>query len=433
MAAKLDGTSELPAQNPQMASAPLRRLINIGLLGERHQELGGEKAAGADHAAKAGCGAGLGENLNSLAERLKRKSYKPQPPLRACMPKADGKPRPPGMAACEGKLAQFAPERVLEAAYEPKLRGRMFGFRPRLGCRGALKEPSRLIGYGRAGCIADAGAEGFFSNMERGRILEPMRFRISGPNILRPIKKTPAAGAVEGGKWRASGKGSEQGSLAPPTVANICMRCALAQWFDIAFKRQPCGGECGLAACAGDSAAAFQRKDGAERFLKAIADGFALFGLELERAKTRLAEFGGFAGENLKRRRQGKPETFDFLGSAHCRSKSKNGKFRAERKTARGKLRLELAEMNIWAERSRHLPLKDLFFMISLKLRGRCQCCGIADNCRQLGSFGYFAKRMLFKRPDRRSRKKSCAWDGFEQMLKIFPLVLPRIHVNIYS
>ncbi|MDR1538636.1 MAG: group II intron reverse transcriptase/maturase, partial [Clostridiales bacterium] len=143
MAAKLDGISELPAQNPQLASAPLRRLISTGLLGERRQEPGGRKAAGADHAAKAGCGAGLGESLNSLAERLKRKGYKPQPPLRACMPKADGKPRPPGMAACEGELAQFAPERVSEAAREPKLRGRMFGFRPGLGCRGALKEPGR--------------------------------------------------------------------------------------------------------------------------------------------------------------------------------------------------------------------------------------------------------------------------------------------------
>jgi hypothetical protein len=287
--------------------------------------------------------------------------------------------------------------------------------------------------YGRANCIVDAGIKGFFNNMEHGRILELMRFRISGPNVLRLIKKTPAAGAVEGGKWRASGKGSEQGSLAPPIIANICMHCALAQWFDIAFKKQSCRGECGLAACADDFAAAFHCKVDAERFLKAIADRFALFGLELEQTKTRLVEFGRFAEENLKRRRQGKPETFDFLGSAHCCSKSKNGKFRAKRKTARGKFRLKLAEMNIWAERSRHLPLKDLFFMISLKLRGRYQYYGITDNCRQLGSFGCFTKRMLFKWPDRRSRKKSCTWDGFEQMLKIFPLVLPHIHVNIYS
>ncbi|MDR1539265.1 MAG: reverse transcriptase/maturase family protein, partial [Clostridiales bacterium] len=335
MAAKLDRISELPAQSPQMASAPLHRLINIDLLGERHQELGGKKAAGVDHAAKAECGASLDENLNSLAERLKRKSYKPQPSLRACMPKADGKLRPPGMAAYEGKLAQFAPERVLEAVCEPKFRGRMFGFRPKLGCRGALKELSRLIEHGRANYIVDAGIKGFFNNMEHERILELMRFRISGPNILWLIKKAPAAGAVEGGKWRASEKGSEQGSLAPPIIANIYMRCALAQWFDIVFKKQSCRGECGLAACADDFAAAFQYKDDAERFLKAIADRFALFGLELEQTKTRLVEFGRFAEENLKRRRQGKPETFDFLGSAHCCSKSKNGKFRAERKTAR--------------------------------------------------------------------------------------------------
>ncbi|MDR1538819.1 MAG: hypothetical protein LBU32_12640 [Clostridiales bacterium] len=148
MAAKLEGASGLPAQNPQMASAPLRRPISMGLLGERRQELGGEKAAGVDYAAKAGRGASLGESLNDLAERLKRKGCKPQLPLRACMPKADGKPRPPGMAACEGKLAQFALERALEAACEPKPRGRMFGFWPRPGCHGDQKEPSRLTGNG---------------------------------------------------------------------------------------------------------------------------------------------------------------------------------------------------------------------------------------------------------------------------------------------
>jgi hypothetical protein len=209
-----------------------------------------------------------------------------------------------------------------------------------------------------AGQACIAGAGGFFNGMERGRIFEPMRFRISGPNILRPAKKAPA---VEGGKRRASGKGSEQGSLAPPAAANACMSRAPARRLDIAPKRRSCRGECGLAACADDFAAAFQREDGAERFLKAIADGFALFGLEPGQANTRPAEFGGLAGENLKRRREGKPEAFDFLGSAQCRPKSRNGKFRAERKAARGKLRLELAEMNVWAGRSRHLPLKDLF------------------------------------------------------------------------
>ncbi|MDR1541960.1 MAG: group II intron reverse transcriptase/maturase [Clostridiales bacterium] len=404
----------------------------MDLLRECHKELDGKKAAGVDKAAKAEYEADLDENLKDLADRLKQKNCKPQPPLRAYIPKANGKQRPLGMGACEGRLAQPALKRVLEAVYEPKFRGHMFGFRPGIGCHDALKELNRPFEKGNANYAVGADIKGFFNNMERERMLELIKFRITDPSILWLAEKTPAAGIMENGSRHAATKGPEQGNPASPAVASICMHYALAQWFGIAFKKQ-CRGECGLALCAGDFAAAFQYKGDAYYFPPASAERFALFGLEPGQAKTRLAEFGKYAGKNRKTRGRKKPETFDFLGSARCCSKSRVGRFRAERKTARKKFQLKLKELNLRLKQNRRLRLKDLFGAINLKLKGRCQYCGTAGNYESLSDYPHYVKAMLYKWLNRRSEKKSCAWEGFQELLKAFPLARPHIYCNIYS
>jgi group II intron reverse transcriptase/maturase len=432
MATQLDRISELSAQNPQMVFTSLYHLINVDLLKECHEELDGKKAIGVDKVTKAEYEANLDENLTNLVERLKQKSYKPQPSLRVYIPKINGKLRPLGISAYEDKLVQSALKRVLEAVYEPKFRGHMFGFRPNLGCHDALKELNQQIEKGNTNYIVDADIKSFFNNMEHKRILELIRFRISDPNILWLIKKTLTAGVMENGTWHASTKGSEQGNLASPVIANIYMHYALAQWFDIVFKKQ-CRGECGLVIYADDFVATFQYRDDAYYFLTLLAERFAIFGLELEQSKTRLVEFGKYAEKNRKERHQRKPETFDFLGFTFFCSKSRKGIFRVKRKTMRKKFRLKLKEMNLWLKQNRHLRLKDLIYMINLKLNGHYHYYGITDNFKYIDHFYYYTKWMLFKWLNRRSQKKSYAWEGFEQLLKIFPLARPHIFVNIYG
>ena len=58
----------------------------------------------------------------------------------------------------------------------------------------------------------------------------------------------------------------------------------------------------------------FQQRADAVRFLEAFKERLAKFGLELHPDKTRLIEFGRYAARERKRRGEGKPETFNFLG-----------------------------------------------------------------------------------------------------------------------
>ena len=309
----------------------------------------------------------------------------------------------------------------------------MYGFRPNRGCHDALKELARQVEKGKTNYIVDADIKGFFNNLEHERILELVRFRIADPNILWLIKKTLTAGVLENGKWQPTDKGTEQGNLASPVIANIYMNYTLALWYELRFKKT-LRGESGLVIYADDFVATFQYKEDADRFLEAVKERFALVGLELEPDKTRLLEFGRYAEQNRKRRGEGKPETFDFLGFTHYCSRSyKTGRFRMKRKTAQKKYRTKLIEMNVWLKQNRHLRLKELTSMLNVKLRGHYQYYGVTDNTEHMNSFLIETRRMLFKWLNNRSQRRSYTWEGFNELMKVFPLARPRIYCNIYG
>ena len=433
MSTKLARIREMSANNPKMVFTSLYHLINKELLRECHEEIDGRKAVGVDNVTKAEYEVNLDGNLNNLVERLKRKNYKPQPSLRVYIPKANGKLRPIGMAAYEDKLVQSALGKVLAAVYEPKFHNSMYGFRPNRGCHDALRELNRLIEKGKTNYIIDADIKGFFNNIDHERALELIKFRLADPNILWLVRKTLTAGVMEDGKWQPTIKGTEQGNLASPVIANIYMHYALALWYEVKLRRT-LRGESGLVIYADDFVATFQYKEDAERFLEAVKERFAFFGLELEPDKTRLLEFGRFAEQDRKKRGNGRPETFDFLGFTHYCSKHKSsGNFKLGRKTAKKKQRAKLIEMNQWIKRNRHMRLKDLFGMVNLKLRGHYQYYGVTDNIGSIADFLFYTRRMLFKWLNRRSQKRSYSWDDFGELLKTFPLVRPRIHVKLFE
>ena len=78
-------------------------------------------------------------------------------------------------------------------------------------------------------------------------------------------------------------------------------------------------------------------------------------------------------------------------------------------------------------------PLKAIIKKLNEILVGYYHYYGITDNIQSLNSFHYEMMKSLFKWLNRRSQKKSYKWDGFNDMLKEYPLVRPRIYVNVYA
>ena len=93
---------------------------------------------------------------------------------------------------------------------------------------------------------------------------------------------------------------------------------------------------------ADDFVLGFQYRSDAERFMEAVGERLAAYGLEVHPEKTRLLEFGRFARADRAKRGEGRPETFDFLGFTHyCRTK-RNGRFGLGRKPVPKRMRRTL-------------------------------------------------------------------------------------------
>ena len=128
-----------------MVFTSIGHFINKELLKSCHEKMDGKKAVGIDGVTKEEYGKKLEQNLTELVERLKNKSYKPQPARRVEIPKENGKTRPLSIYCYEDKLVQEALRRILEAVYEPLFYEETMGFRPGKGCHMAIRKLNRNI------------------------------------------------------------------------------------------------------------------------------------------------------------------------------------------------------------------------------------------------------------------------------------------------
>lgn len=432
METKLARIAEIAKEKPKERFTSLYHLLNEEMLLQCHAELDGNKAAGIDQVTKAEYEANLEENIQNLAERLKKKGYRPQPVRRTYIPKDEKSMRPLGIPAYEDKIVQQGLNKILQAIYEQDFVNHSYGFRPGRSCHGALKEVNRIIEKGKISYVVDADISGFFTHVDHEWLMKFIELRIEDPNIRRLIVKFLKAGIMEKGIYEDTEEGTPQGSIASPILANIYLHYALDLWFQVTVKKS-CKGQAEIVRYADDFVCCFQYKEDAERFYDALIKRLVKFNLEIAEEKTKILMFGRFAAENSKRQGLGKPKTFDFLGFTHYCSNSSNGKFRVKRKTSRKKFKAKLKAFKMWLREERHLGTEEIMKIVRMKLLGHYRYYGITDNSRTMGIYKFQVSKLLFKWLNRRSQRKSFSFEKFNLFLKRNPLPEPRIYVNIYG
>src|SRR5215467_7055046 len=138
-----------------------------------------------------------------------------------------------------------------------------------------------------------------------------------------------------------------------PLLANIYLHYAFDLWVQ-AWRKKHARGDVVVVRYADDTVLGFQVQAEADRFREDLRVRLGKFGLELHPDKTRRIEFGRYAELNRKRRGEGKPETFDFLGFTHISGKNRKGYFTVKRRTVAKRLRRKLQEIKQQLQRCRH-------------------------------------------------------------------------------
>src|SRR6202795_1210845 len=300
--------------------------------------------------------ADLDRNLTDLHERVHRGAYRALPSRRTYIPKADGKQRPLAVAALEDKIVQRATAAVLNAIYEEDFLGFSYGFRPKRGQHNALDALVVGITSRRVNFIFDADVASFFDSVDHDWLIRFVEHRIGDKRIIRLIQKWLKVGVLEDGVVTASDRGTGQGSVISPLLANIYLHYVFDLWAE-RWRRREATGDMIIVRYADDIVVGFEREMDARRFLEAMRERFESFSLSLHPEKTRLIEFGRFAAANRKRRGLGKPETFTFLGFTFICSKTRRGKFQIKRKSRRDRMQAKLQAIKQELRRSMHQPI----------------------------------------------------------------------------
>ncbi len=424
--AGLQRVREAAKRDKRLRFTALLHHVSVALLTNSFYALKREAAPGVDGVTWQEYETDLDKRLEDLHSRVHRGTYRALPSKRAYIPKPDGRQRPLGIAALEDKIVQHTVGRVLHQIYEEDFLGFSYGFRPGRGAHDALDALSVGIMRKKVNWVLDADIRDCFGSFSHPWMITFLQHRIGDRRILRLIKKWLKAGVLEDGEWSETEKGTPQGSVISPLLANVYLHYVFDLWVQHWRKRRAAG-EVIVVRYADDSVLGFQYRADAERFLQEWRERLQKFGLELHPDKTRLIEFGRFAAHDRKRRGEGKPETFNFLGFTHiCGRTWKSGKFFVLRKTQRERLLARLKQVKAALRVRLHQPLAEVGRWLRSVVQGYFNYHAVPGNLASLRSFRFEVRKRWLRALRRRSQRSGMTWELLERFAAQW-LPLPKI------
>jgi len=421
----LDRVRRVARKDGDVRFTALLHHVTVDRLREAYRAISPNAAPGIDGVTWRDYGTDLEANLRDLHARVRRGAYRASPTRRVFIPKPDGRLRPLGVAALEDKIVQRAVVEVLNAIYEEDFLGFSYGFRPGRRPHDALDALAVALERKKVNWVLDADIRDFFTQLDQGWLERFLEHRIADKRILRLIQRWLRAGVIENGEWSDTEAGTAQGASVSPLLSNVFLHYVFDLWAD-QWRHLRARGDVVLMRFADDFLAGFQHREDAERFLADLRERFAGFGLELHPDKTRLIEFGRYAGERRQARGDRKPETFEFLGFTHICAKDRHGRFKLKRVTSKKKMRAKLKTVKTEMRRRMHLPIPEQGRWLARVLQGHYNYYAVPDNSHALRGFRDRVLRHWRRALSRRSQKDRMTWEQFNRYTRRW-LPQPRI------
>ena len=395
------GIREQSAKYPAVQN--LIHNVNEETLMAEHRKQVRRKAVGIDGIDKAAYDENARENIAALVERMKKFQYKPLPVRRTYIPKANGKLRPLGIPAYEDRLVQGVMAAVLSEVYEPRFLECSYGFRPGRSAHDVVRSINQTIMTKKVNYVLEADIKGFFDNVDHGWMMKFLAHDIQDRNFLRYVKRFLIAGVMEDGKRLDSDRGTPQGGLISPVLANVYLHYVLDLWMEKAVKPK-LRGEAYYVRYADDFLILFQYEDEAQKVLEALKKRLGKFSLETAEDKTRILPIGRFKGTK---------EDFDFLGFTFFNTRTRTGKYRLGVRTSKKKLKAKRQAAKAWLKEHMHRPVAETMKTVASVIRGHCNYYGVNGNFRAIQSFWKYLKYTTYRVLNRRHQKRSMKYDKY--------------------
>jgi RNA-directed DNA polymerase len=400
----LERVRQVAKQSKKERFTALLHHVTVDLLRESFLALKRHAAPGADGVWWRDYEAGLEGNLQDLHKRVQHGIYRALPVVRRFIAKPDGKQRPLGITALEDKIVQRAVATVLGAIYEEDFLEFSYGFRPGRSQHDALDALVVGISSERVNWILDADIRSFFDKIDQTWLVKMMEHRVGDQRVIRLVRRWLKAGVLDEGVWSLSEKGTPQGAVISPLLANVFLHYVFDLWAEQWRGRQASGAMI-VVRYADDIVAGFEHEAEAKAFWDAMRERFERFALELHGDKTRLLEFGRLAADRRRQAGLGKPETFAFLGFIFICGRSRRGGFLLLRKTRGDRMRAKLQEIKAQLRERMHQAIPEQGRWLKAVVMGYFAYHAVPTNSRALGAFRHHVTGLWLRALRRRSQK----------------------------
>ena len=401
MATKAEGIREQSAKYPRVEN--LMHNVNEETLMSEHRKQNRKKAVGVDGVSKDQYDENAKENIRELVKRMKKFQYKPLPVKRVYIPKANGKKRPLGLPSYEDKLVQGVMADILNDVYEPRFLDCSYGFRENRNAHQVVRYINQTIMCRKVNYVLEADIKGFFDNVDHDWLMKFLEHDIADKNFLRYIKRFLIGGIMEGTELKESDRGTPQGGLISPVLANVYLHYVLDLWFEKGIKPR-LKGEAYYVRYADDFLIMFQYENEARKVMQALIPRLGKFGLEVAEDKTRILPIGRFKGTK---------EDFDFLGFTFYNTKTRTGKYRVGVRTSKKKLKAKKQAAKAWLKTRLTKPVADTMRTLAAVIRGHCNYYGVNGNFHAIQNFWKYLKYATYRMLNRRDQKGKFRYEKY--------------------
>jgi len=418
---------KLAKEQPKLRFTALMHHLTLDLLRQSYFWLKRKAAPGVDGVTWEAYGAErLDERITDLHARVHRGAYRALPSRRKMIPKPDGRERPLGIASLEDKIVQRAMVEILNEIYEADFLGFSYGFRPGRGQHDALDALAYAIVQTPVNWILDADLRAYFDTVSHEWLIRFLEHRIGDPRIIRLIRKWLQAGVMEGLNVVATTKGTPQGSVISPLLANVYLHYSFDLWI-AQWRKKSAKGKVVVVRYADDIVVGLQHYADAAKLMPALEKRLTMFSLTLHPEKTRLIEFGRWAHDRRRRKEAGRPETFSFLGFLHICGTSREGYFQLRRQTRSDRMRITLHAIRDELRKRMHESVEAQGRWLKTVVRGYFAYHAVPTNGAALRNFRHRVTRLWRQVLSRRSQNAYTTWRTMSAITKTW---LPLAHIT---